>query len=56
MSTATTSDRAGLDLGSLELWKDGPPHEIFEQLRHEPLHFSPLADFEHERGFWSVVT
>jgi len=56
MSTATTSDRAGLDLGSLELWKDGPPHEIFEQLRHEPLHFSALADFEHEAGFWSVVT
>ncbi len=44
-----------LDLGDLELWKDGPPHEVFDRLRGEPLHFSALGDFEHERGFWSVV-
>ncbi len=56
MTPAATADLAGLDLGNLDLWKDGPPHEVFEQLRHEPLHFSQLADFEHERGFWSVVT
>ncbi len=56
----TTISPAGelsaLDLGNLELWKDGPPHEIFDLLRRdEPLHWSALADFEHEAGFWSVV-
>ncbi len=53
---APPADTAGLDLGNLDLWRDGPPHEIFERLRDEPgLHWSPLADFEQERGFWSVV-
>jgi len=56
----TTISPAGelsaLDLGNLDLWKDGPPHEIFDLLRRdEPLHWSALADFEHEAGFWSVV-
>jgi cytochrome P450 len=46
---------SALDLGNLDLWRDGPPHDVFAQLRREPLHFSPLGDFEHERGFWSVV-
>ncbi|MSW95900.1 MAG: cytochrome P450, partial [Actinobacteria bacterium] len=49
------STTADIDLGDLDLWRDGPPHELFAQLRREPLHFSELADFEHERGFWSVV-
>ena len=47
--------RSGLDLSDLDLWKDGPPHELFAELRREPAHFSPLQDFEHERGFWSIV-
>jgi len=50
-----TAAHSDLDLANLDLWKDGPPHELFDRLRHEPLHFSPLADFEHEAGFWSVV-
>jgi cytochrome P450 len=45
-----------LDLSDLDLWADGPPHEIFELLRREePLHWSEFAEFDHERGFWSVV-
>ena len=45
-----------LDLGNLELWQDGPPHEAFARLRAmSGLHWSPLDAFEHERGFWSVV-
>ena len=55
MTTTTAADRADLDLANLELWRDGPPHELFAQLRREPMHFSALEDFEHERGFWSVV-
>jgi cytochrome P450 len=53
---APTADLAGIDLSNLELWKDGPPHEIFRRLRHEePLHWSDLGDFPEEGGFWSVV-
>ncbi len=56
MSTTTTiAVPADLDLGNLDFWKDGPPHELFAELRRQPLHFSPLSDFEHEAGFWSVV-
>lgn len=53
MSTTTSSE---LDLSNLDLWAEGPPHEVFELLRREePLHWSELEDFDHERGFWSVV-
>ena len=57
MSTiAPDQELAELDVSNLELWKDGPPHELFERLRNEPgLHFSPMADFPHEAGFWSIV-
>ena len=55
-STASGTDLAGLDISDLTLWRDGPPHQVFEQLRREaPLHWSELSDFEQERGFWSVV-
>lgn len=53
--TPTATLPANLDLADLGLWKDGPPHELFAELRGRPLHFSPLSDFEHEAGFWSVV-
>jgi cytochrome P450 len=56
MATATaTADLAGLDVSNLELWRDGPPYEIFRRLRQEPLHWSALEDFPEETGFWSVV-
>jgi cytochrome P450 len=55
-TTASDTDLAGLDISDLTLWRDGPPHQVFERLRREaPLHWSELSDFEHERGFWSVV-
>ena len=56
MSTAATADLSELDVSNLDLWRDGPPHEIFTQLREEaPLHWSDLGDFGWESGFWSVV-
>lgn len=56
MSATQAADLANLDISNLDLWADGPPHEIFEMLREEhPLHWSELGDFEHESGFWSVV-
>jgi cytochrome P450 len=39
-------------------WVDGPPHELFKQLRHEcPVHWtSKITEFPDESGFWSVTT
>jgi cytochrome P450 len=56
MATASGIDLDALDVSDLDLWREGPPHELFATLRREaPLHFSELGDFEWESGFWSVV-
>jgi len=53
MSTTISPD---LDLSDLDLWQQGPPHEVFARLRREqPVHWSPLGGFPEERGFWSIT-
>jgi cytochrome P450 len=54
---------AGSDLKSVELterehWLDGPPHELFKQLRGGcPIHWTEsFEEFPDEAGFWSVTT
>jgi cytochrome P450 len=54
------SDSKPLDhvlVGDIEHWEDGPPHELFKQLRSEcPVHWSPqISQFPEEDGFWSVT-
>ncbi len=45
-----------IDLGDLDHWVDGPPHAIFERLRKEaPIHWSEMATWEGEPGFWSIT-
>jgi cytochrome P450 len=45
-----------IDLGDMELWKDGFPHPVFERLRKEdPVHWSPMATWDDEPGFWSIT-
>ncbi len=45
-----------IDLGDLDLWDDGPPHDLFTRLRNEaPLHWSPLDQYPDEGGFWSLT-
>lgn len=57
MGIATQESLDTLDLGDVELWRDGPPHEIFDRLRREaPVHWSPMATWPEEAGFWSVTT
>ncbi|HEV7161862.1 MAG TPA: cytochrome P450 [Solirubrobacteraceae bacterium] len=40
-----------------ERWRDGPPHELFRQLRGEcPVHWSSeIPEFPDQDGFWSVT-
>src|SRR6202048_1099634 len=53
----------GRDLESVllterELWHEGPPSELFSQLRREcPVHWTEsFEEFPEEPGFWSVTT
>jgi cytochrome P450 len=41
-----------------EQWPDGPPHELFKQLRGQcPVHWTPkISEYPAEEGFWSVTT
>jgi cytochrome P450 len=41
-----------------ETWADGPPHELFKQLRGGcPVHWSGrMPDFPEQAGYWSVTT
>jgi cholest-4-en-3-one 26-monooxygenase len=64
--TSTKSDPAAVD-GRVDLkdkyiierdvWVDGPPHELFKQMRNEcPVHWSPgITEFPTEAGFWSIT-
>src|SRR5436305_11610429 len=56
-----TSVRSDLDqviVTDRELWRDGPPHAIFDQMRREcPVHWSArITEYPEEAGFWSVTT
>ena len=41
-----------------ELWREGPPYEVFRRLRSEcPVHFtSEISQYPEEDGYWSVTT
>jgi cytochrome P450 len=56
--TVTGSDLAKVLVTDREHWKDGPPHELFQQLRNEcPVHWTGrITEFPREKGFWSVTT
>ena len=56
MSVIAARSLDQIDLGNLDLWTDGPPHDVFTRLRREaPLHWNPLADYPGEEGFWSLT-
>jgi cytochrome P450 len=52
------SDLENVNVGDREFWPDGPPHELFKQLRGEcPVHWTKsIEEFPDEAGFWSVTT
>lgn len=56
MTSALAADLEGLDISDLDLWEEGPPFGLFARLRREaPVHWSPLAAYPDEAGFWSVT-
>jgi cytochrome P450 len=55
--TSTRSDLSQLLVTERELWPDGPPHELFAQLRAEcPVHWTArVTEYPDEAGFWSIT-
>ena len=51
-------DIRDVQLGDSELWRDGPPYGVFDEMRRAcPVHWSSgIAEFPGEAGFWSVTT
>ena len=51
-------DIRSVELSDEELWRDGPPYELFKQMRSEcPIHWTEnIEEFPEEDGFWSVTT
>ncbi|HEX4435383.1 MAG TPA: cytochrome P450 [Solirubrobacteraceae bacterium] len=52
------SDIRSVEVSDEELWRDGPPHEVFKRMRGEcPVHWTEqIQEFPDEAGFWSVTT
>jgi len=52
------SDIKSLEVTDSELWLDGPPYEVFKQMRSEcPIHWTERFElFPDDAGFWSVTT
>jgi len=56
MTDATMIPVDEIDIGDMSLWEAGFPHAVFERLRAEdPVHWSPMATWEGEPGFWSIT-
>ena len=56
MTVLAEQDLASIDLSDHAIWREDPPYEVFARLRKErPVHWSPLSQFPHEAGFWSIV-
>ncbi len=51
-------DLKAIELTDEELWRDGPPYEVFKQMRSGcPIHWTEsFEEFPEEAGFWSVTT
>jgi cytochrome P450 len=56
--TSTGSDLENALVTERELWCDGPPHDLFRQLRGEcPVHWTDgITEYPGEPGYWSVTT
>jgi cytochrome P450 len=49
------ADLDALDVTDRPYWQNGPPHEIFKELRGRcPVHWSEINEYPNEEGFWSI--
>jgi cytochrome P450 len=49
-------DLDALDVTDDEHWVEGPPYEIFKELRGRcPVHWSEINEYPDEEGFWSIT-
>jgi cytochrome P450 len=56
MATRAEQELDQIAVADAENWVEGPPHEIFKQLRGEcPVHWSEINDWENEEGMWSIT-
>jgi cytochrome P450 len=57
-STSRDIDIESVELTSEELWVDGPPYDLFKEMRNKcPIHWTDKFElFPEEAGFWSVTT
>src|SRR5271165_414878 len=51
-------DIRSVELAENKLWENGPPYEVFKEMRAKcPVHFSErIEEYPSEAGFWSVTT
>jgi cholest-4-en-3-one 26-monooxygenase len=58
MAAMDTHDLDEVQVTERELWLDGPPHDLFRQLRQKcPVHWTPsISEYPEEAGYWSVTT
>jgi cholest-4-en-3-one 26-monooxygenase len=56
-AAAGKADLEGKYIIERDVWVDGPPHELFGQMRGEcPVHWCPgITEFPEEKGFWSIT-
>ncbi len=52
------ADLTNTDVTEPPLWDDGPPHELFKELRSKcPVHWSSgITEYPEEAGYWSITT
>jgi cytochrome P450 len=52
------SDLENVLVGEREQWQEGPPHELFAELRGQcPVHWTGhISEYPDEPGYWSVTT
>ena len=55
--SSTKSNLENIEVSEREQWLEGPPHELFSQLRAEcPVHWtSRISEYPEEAGYWSVT-
>jgi cytochrome P450 len=56
--SAEPLDLKDVNVTERENWPDGPPHELFKQMRSEcPVHWTEkITEYPDEKGYWSVTT